>query len=61
MLNIENSVILVAGLVPWCIAGSVPRAMLGVGPEMLPLGFFLWLVPLWWLLRSRKPRKPAEA
>ena len=53
MLDIENSVILVSGLVPWCIACSVPRAMLDVGPGMLPLAFYLWLVPVWWLLRSR--------
>lgn len=54
MMDMENSVILVAGLVPWCIACSVPRAMLDVGPAVIPLNTYLWLVPLWWLLRSKK-------
>lgn len=54
MLDMENSVILVSGLVPWCIACSVPRAMLGVGAGAVPYAFYLWLVPLWWLIRSKK-------
>lgn len=54
MLDMENSVILLAGLVPWCIACSVPLAMLGVDARALPFSFYLWLVPLWWLIRSRK-------
>ncbi len=57
MIDMENSVILEAGLVPWCIACSVPLAMLGVGAEAVPLAFYLWLVPLWWLIR-RKTKKP---
>ena len=54
MLDIENSVILVSGLVPWCIACSVPRAMLGAQYIAAPLAFFLWVVPLWWLIRNKK-------
>jgi len=57
MLDMENSVILLAGLVPWCIACSVPLAMLGVDARVLPFSFYLWLVPLWWLIRSRKHSK----
>lgn len=56
MLDMENSVILVSGLVPWCIACSVPRAMLGVGAGAIPFSFYLWIVPLWWLLRWKKWR-----
>lgn len=55
MLDMENSVILVAGLVPWCIASSVPLAMLGADALSLPFAVYLWLVPIWWYLRgSRK-------
>lgn len=54
MLDMENSVILLAGLVPWCIASSVPLSMLGAGISALPFSFYLWLVPLWWLIRSPK-------
>lgn len=56
MLDMENSVILVAGLVPWCIACSVPRAMLGVGVSAVPYSFYLWLVPLWWLIRKKEEK-----
>lgn len=54
MLDMENSVVLIAGLIPWCIASSVPLAMLGADARAIPLSFYLWLVPLWWLLRSRR-------
>ena len=51
MMDIENTVILTAGLVPWCIACSVPLGMLGVGYGAVPAAFFLWLLPLGELLR----------
>lgn len=57
MIDMENSVILEAALVPWCIASSVPLAMMGVGSRTLLLSFYLWLVPVWWLIR-RKTKKP---
>ena len=59
MLDMENSVILLAGLVPWCIASSVPLSMLGAGVSALPFSFYLWLVPLWWLIRSPKRTRKA--
>ena len=58
MLDIENSVIVLAGLVPWCIACSVPMGMMGVGTECLPFAFYLYLLPLcWWITLARKKRK----
>ena len=59
MSDIEDSVVTIAGLVPWCIASAVPRAMLGVNAVSIPLSAFLWLVPLGTLLRAKK-RKSAE-
>ena len=53
MLDIENSVVTIAGLVPWCIACSVPLRMLGCGLRSLPFAFFLYLIPLCWYLRGR--------
>ena len=50
MIDIENSAILIAGLVPWCIACSVPLAMLGVGYKAIPFSMYLWLVPLYNLI-----------
>ena len=52
MIDMENSVILIAGLVPWCIASSVPLSMLGAGAGSILFGFYLWIVPLWWLFKS---------
>lgn len=50
-LSLENSVILIAALVPWSIACSVPCATLGVGMECLPYALYLYLVPLLYALR----------
>ena len=57
MMDIENSVILVAGLVPWCIASSVPRGMLGVGASALPFACFLYLLPAIELIKVYKRKK----
>lgn len=54
MLDIENSVVVVAGIVPWCIASSVPLAMLGVDFRAIPFGFYLWLIPVCYLLTGRR-------
>ena len=45
-IHLENSVILIAALVPWSIACSVPCATLGVGMECLPYALYLYLVPV---------------
>ena len=56
MLDIEDTVVVIAGLVPWCIACSVPLAMLNVGIAAVPLAFYLWILPICSLL-LRKKRK----
>lgn len=56
MLDMENSVILVAGLVPWCIASSVPLQMLGADARSIPAAMYLWMVPLTRLI-ARKFKK----
>lgn len=45
-MDIENSGILIAGLIPWSIACSVPLAMLGSNAASLPYAALLWLIPL---------------
>ena len=59
MLDIENSVVTIAGLVPWCIACSVPLRMLGCDMRSLPFACFLYLIPLCWFVRGKimKPRQ----
>ena len=56
--NIGNSAVNLAGLVPWAIAATVPLTTMEVGPEALPLSFYLYLLPLWcWLRGSGKNQK----
>jgi len=58
--NIGNSVINLAGLVPWAIAASVPLTAMEAGASCLPLAFYLYLVPLWCWLRSLRASKAAK-
>ena len=60
--NIGNSVINLAGLVPWAIAASVPLTTMEVSAAALPLSFYLYLVPLWcWFVSRREERRRPEA
>ena len=52
-LDLEDSVVLVAGLVPWSIAGGVPLASMGAPIESMALAVFLYAVPLWRFLAAR--------
>ena len=58
MLDIENSVVVIAGLVPWCIACSVPLKMLGLNESALPFAMYLYLIPICHFFKTRlKQRK----
>lgn len=57
MIDMENSVILEAGLVPWCIACSVPLAMLGADVRSVPFAFYIWLLPIFWFITGKKKFK----
>ena len=52
-LDLEDSVVLVAGLVPWSIAGGVPLASMGAPVESMALAVFLYAVPLCRLVAAR--------
>lgn len=54
MMDMENSVILIAGLVPWCIASSVPLGMLDAGASSLPFACYLYLLPAIELIKARR-------
>ena len=60
MLDIENSVVTLSGLVPWCIACSVPMGMLGLDVRSLPFACFLYLIPLCWQLQLRRRARRAQ-
>ena len=57
MLDIENSVVTICGLVPWCIACSVPLRMLGCNAASLPFAAYLYLIPICWAVSQRFSRK----
>lgn len=52
-MDIENSGILIAGLIPWSIACSIPLSMLGAGNSAILYAFLLWLIPLCYLVTKR--------
>lgn len=54
MLDIENSVILTAGLIPWCIACSVPLGMLNASAASVPFACYLYVLPIIELIISRR-------
>ena len=61
-IDIENSGIMIAGLVPWSIACSIPLAMLGVGDGAILYAVLLWITPLCYLAEKRRfyPEKNKE-
>lgn len=57
---LEDTAIVIAPLFPWNIAGSVPLAILGAGIQSLPYACYLYLIPLWLIIRGiRRKEKPA--
>ena len=51
--DMANSVVVFAGLVPWCIGCSVPLAMLGVSARAVPFAFYLYILPATYLLTKK--------
>ncbi|WP_158094797.1 Na+/H+ antiporter NhaC family protein [Olsenella sp. An285] len=51
-LDLEDSVVLVAGLVPWSIAGGVPLASMGAPTASMALAVFIYALPIWRLATS---------
>lgn len=52
-MDIANSGVTIAGLVPWCIACAVPLSMLDVGVESLPYAPLLYLIPICYLFTKK--------
>ncbi len=57
-IDLENSAVVLAPLVPWSIAGAVPLASAGAPEQSLLAACYLYLIPLcslvWKLLRRRR-------
>lgn len=48
-LDLENTVVVIAPLIPWSIAGAVPLAAIGAPNSSIGSAFYLYLLPLWGL------------
>lgn len=60
-LQLEDTAVIVAPLVPWSIAGAVPLASIGAPTSALLFACFLYLIPLWRLLvAAREKRRRAS-
>ena len=58
-LDLKNSTVVMAGLVPWSLSSIAVLSFIGVPTTSIGAAFFLYLLPLWTLLLSvvihRKP------
>ena len=60
-LHMENTVIVIAPLIPWSIAGAVALESVGAPTSGILTSFFLYLLPLWMLLvETIKSKKKSE-
>lgn len=55
-IDLENSVVVIAPLIPWSIAGAVPLTSAGAPTASLLAACYLYLLPLWYLLVRRKKK-----
>ena len=51
-ITLENTVIVIAPLIPWSIAGGVPLSSVGAPTSALAFAFFLYVLPLWHFAKS---------
>lgn len=54
-IDLENTAVLLAPMIPWNIAGLVPATLLMTGPGFIPFAVYLYLVPLCNWLWPAKP------
>ncbi|MEM9120660.1 MAG: Na+/H+ antiporter NhaC family protein [Cyanobacteria bacterium P01_F01_bin.56] len=56
-IDIENSAVVIAPLIPWNIAGLVPATVILADASFIPYAVYLYLLPLWyWLWGTRQGR-----
>jgi len=55
-IDLENSVVVIAPLIPWSIAGAVPLTSAGAPTASLFASCFLYLLPLWYMFVRRKKK-----
>ena len=60
-IDLENSAVVIAPLVPWSIAGATPLSSVGAPTASLLAACFLYLLPLWTLLRRTLEKRRGRA
>ncbi|MFG6106986.1 Na+/H+ antiporter NhaC family protein [Leptolyngbyaceae cyanobacterium CCMR0082] len=61
-IDLENTAVVLAPMIPWNIAGLVPATLLMAGPGFIPFAVYLYLVPLCnWLWPARLGSVPVLA
>ena len=53
-IDMENTVILIACLVPWCIGCSVPLSFFGVSAACLPYAVYMYGVPITYIFLKKR-------
>ena len=53
-IDMENTLIIIVGMIPWCIACSVPLTIFNIGAGAVPWAVYLYLVPLMYLFTKRR-------
>lgn len=59
-IDLEDTAVVVAPLVPWSIAGAVPLTAVGAPTASILLACFLYLLPAWRLVTSRGKEKTGK-
>lgn len=52
-IDMENSNIVAAGFIPWCLGCKVLLTFMDVGPEAVPYAVYIFLIPLCYLFTKR--------
>ncbi len=53
-MDIENSLILTAGMIPWCLACKVPLELIGADVRSVPFGFSLYFIPIYYYFAKKR-------
>jgi NhaC family Na+:H+ antiporter len=56
-IDIENSAVVIAPLIPWNIGGAVPAATLAASVGFIPYAFYLYLIPIYSLIVKKLKKK----
>lgn len=55
--DLGNSAVIVAPLIPWNVGAAVPAAILSTSTAYIPFAFYLYLIPLYMVIKKRSLTK----